>query len=301
MALSRSTDEGETWSPLVRVLGDGAGNFTYRIPTPVFAADGTLLLNAVNSSSPRWASLQLVSRDEGATWGAPAPLAASLGAWDGILGGPGAGVALRAGTPGAGRLVLCGATRYGGGAGGAHAGASNVLLSDDGGASWRAALAAGFALPSSECALTQLRNGSLLINCREEEALPCHCRTQARSDDGGETWSAPQPVPSLPEPVCSAGLLAPAAGADALFFSNPASETSRVNMTVRTSADGGGSWSGGTLVRAGPAAYSALVPLAGAGVAVVFETGAVTPYEEIAFATIVAPGRAKGAAGRWLV
>ena len=79
------------------------------------------------------------------------------------------------------------------------------------------------------------------------------------------------PAPELIEPVCSAGLLQTAAG---LFFSNPASSTGRVSLTVRKSLDGGATWPRSLLVYAGSAAYSVLVPVgepALGAVGVVFE------------------------------
>jgi hypothetical protein len=138
-----------------------------------------------------------------------------------------------------------------------------------------------------------------------EPPLPCHCRLQSRSDDGGESWTTPAPVPALIEPVCSAGLLQVSPGA--LLFSNPATVGSRVNMTVRRSADEGDTWGAGTtLVWPGPAAYSVLVPLSGPAASeaappgghgswrsaspvtagVVFECGAKSPYETISFSSV---------------
>ena len=144
-----------------------------------------------------------------------------------------------------------------------------------------------------------------------EPPLQCHCRLQSRSDDGGESWTPPAPNPALIDPVCSAGLLQ--ASPQALLFSNPATEGSRVNMTVRRSADEGATWAAGTaLVWPGPAAYSVLVPLAalagpasaassppgsdggtGDGLSagpvtagVVFECGAQSPYESISFSSV---------------
>lgn len=129
-----------------------------------------------------------------------------------------------------------------------------------------------------------------------EPPLPCHCRLQARSDDGGESWSSPTPVPALVEPICSAGLLQ---ASGSLLFSNPATTSSRVNMTVRRSGDEGSTWTAGTaLVWPGPAAYSVLVPLSSPGtqagtevygpvtVGVVFECGEKSPYETISFSSV---------------
>jgi sialidase-1 len=108
--------------------------------------------------------------------------------------------------------------------------------------------------------MAQLLNGSVLINFRNQESPrdACACRRVSRSDDEGATWTLPANAPELIEPICSAGLQQTAAG---LYFSNPASATERVNMTVRKSLDGGNSWPQSLQVYAGSAAYSTLVPV----------------------------------------
>ena len=81
----------------------------------------------------------------------------------------------------------------------------------------------------------------------------------ARSFDGGYTWSNYTLDTALVDPECMAGLIAVVdktgtaesfldrtksftASGTTLYFSNPASKTSRVNMTVKSSSDNGGSW-----------------------------------------------------------
>ena len=116
--------------------------------------------------------------------------------------------------------------------------------------------------------MAELGNGSVLINFRANHLNPCLCRSQARSDDGGATWGPLAYVKDLIEPVCSAGLLELAGGAG-LLFSNPASTTSRVNMTVRRSRDGGLTWPDSVQIWAGGGAYSVLVPTQGAAAGIV--------------------------------
>ena len=57
-------------------------------------------------------------------------------------------------------------------------------------------------------------------------------------------------------------------------------------MTVRTSDDGGRTWTAGTLLHAGPAAYSSLAALEQGRVACLYECGASHPYEVIRFQTL---------------
>ena len=115
VALSRSSDGGKTWSSPTRIVGDGLGNTTYRNPYPVFSAEGDLVVQFVNSTSELWESLQVVSTDDGRTWGAITSNAGGLGSWNGVLGGPGAAILLGSSSPGSsfkGRLLGCGASRY---------------------------------------------------------------------------------------------------------------------------------------------------------------------------------------------
>jgi sialidase-1 len=290
--LTTSPDGGRSWAPPARVAGTGgAGNVTYRNPTPVFAADGRLILTYVNTTPglPSWETLITSSPDGGRTWGAPVRAGAALGRFDGALAGPGAGVRLPAGSPAPGRLLFCGTLGYEPG----QPFVAAAWYSDDGGTTWTAP--PGGTFPGmAECALAPLPNGSVLINFRANHENPCDCRAQARSDDGGATWTAPVTwVPALVEPVCSAGLLAPGPG-QTVVFSNPATTNARVNLTVRASPDGGTTWpaAAATVVWPAAAAYSVLVPLPGAGggaVGVVFERGEKVYTEHISFAAVAVP------------
>lgn len=277
MMLSRSHDDGATWSSPEMVLPGWSlgGNQTFRNPYPVFTAAGTLLLQ-VSNTTLKWFSLQLTSQDEGVTWTPPVPLAVDLGPFDGILNGPGSGLLLTL-PPYAKRVLTCGTTIYHDHPVAPMPRGGAVTFSDDGGASWVISqvwtAVPGGATPA-ECQMAELRNGSVLATLRDEQhpRPPCFCRMTSRSDDGGLTWSPLAFVPSLVEPVCSAGMLQTAAG---LFFSNPASTTARVNITVRKSLDGGNTWPQSLLVQTpSSAGYSTLVPIgdaAAGNVGIVFE------------------------------
>lgn len=107
-----------------------------------------------------------------------------------------------------------------------------------------------------EAALTQLANGSLLLNMRHRTS-PSVGRGIARSSDGGETWSATTYDSVLISPVCQASLVS---FENATYFSNPASTHSRSRLTVRRSTDNAVTWSAETLVQAGASAgYSCLI------------------------------------------
>ena len=156
-------------------------------------------------------------------------------------------------------------------------------MSDDHGATWRL----GGSTPTdqlNECAVAELPDGELLLNMRNYDRSK-RARALSRSVDGGATWSAVERHPDLPEPICQASMIALDQGRR-LVFSNPASATGRVAMTVRTSDDGGRTWTAGTLLHAGPAAYSSLAALEKGRVACLYECGASHPYEVIRFQTL---------------
>ena len=283
--LARSADGGASWSPPRMVLAGFAAGQTYRNPTAVIARSGALVLQFVNSTRDPWRSLQMVSLDEGATWGPP--LDPQLGAADSFLAGPANGLRLSARSAAPGRLLLCGTHIDDPGA--RPPPGARVWLSDDAsGAPGTWASPPGALAPRmGECAMAELRNGSVLMNFRANHLRPCNCRAQSRSDDGGATWTPLADAPELVEPVCSAGLLALAGGAE-LLFSNPASATSRVNMTVRRSSDGGSTWPARAQIWPGGSAYSVLLPVGSSGAAagIVFETMEGSNYTGIVFALV---------------
>ena len=291
--MKRSLDGGRTWSAFSKVIGDGfASNHTFRNPYPTAVLVGPvggreiqrIVLNCANSTlDATWLSLQLVSDDLGRTW-SEAHVVTSLEAWSsesaGILGGPGYGI-VKQYPPHVGRLLSCGATGY------HHDRVMEALVwfSDDEGSTWRIANDTANVLRNQqECQMIELTNGSVAINMRNAHLDPngCDCRAVSISHDGGATFSPVWYVPELIEPTCSAGLLnlPNSRGSstfgllekDDIFFSNPNSRTSRVNMTVKRSRDSGASWSDGAVVWSGASGYSVLTPIGiQAMVGVVFE------------------------------
>ena len=113
-------------------------------------------------------------------------------------------------------------------------------------------------------------------------------RALAWSEDGGDIWSDLSFDGTLIEPVCQAGFLrytlAAEHGRDRLLFSNPASSSERVNLTVRLSYDEGESWPVAKSLHEGPAAYSSLTVLADQTIACLYERGDEDAYETLTFA-----------------
>jgi sialidase-1 len=74
---------------------------------------------------------------------------------------------------------------------------------------------------------------------------------------------------------------------DLLLFTNAAS-AKRENVTLKTSADQGKTWTVTETLHAGPSAYSTGLGLRDGSIAVLFECGEGSPYERIRFVRLPA-------------
>ena len=294
LVMKRSTDAGQTWGP-IQVVWDDAGN-TCGNPCPVVdERTGTIrLLLTWNRGDDREGDIVARkskdtrrvfvthSTDDGRTWAKPTDItaAAKKPEWTWYATGPGVGIQLRLG-PHKGRMVVpCDhAAAYPD-----HKYASHVILSDDGGQTWRLG---GVVRPAvNECQVIERTDGSLLLNMRSYAGKKC--RAVATSADGGETWTEARSDAALVEPVCQAGLVrttpADAEGRSVVLFSNPADPSKRVNMTVRASLDDAATWPHSRTLHAGPSAYSCLVRLPDGDAGCLYEAGEKNSYETITFA-----------------
>ncbi|HEY3443865.1 MAG TPA: sialidase family protein [Paludibaculum sp.] len=280
--LRRSLDHGRTWSP-PQVVAD-LGDDTIGNPVPVVdrktGAISLLLTRNPGKDTERqiidgtasgtrtvWLSR---STDDGATWTPPAEITASvkLPNWTWYATGPGNGIQLRDG-----RLVvpcdhIVAVT---------NAYYSHVIVSDDGGRTWKLGGSAGD--KTNESAVVELRDGSLLLNMRSYNQQ--NRRALATSRDRGATWSSITYDDALIDPICQASLIR--FRKDSLLFSNPA-DTKRVRMTVKLSRDEGKTWPVARLVHDGPAAYSSLAQLEDGRIGLLYERGEKRAYELITFA-----------------
>jgi sialidase-1 len=240
--MKRSTDGGATWSPLAFPAGTAMYSDQ---PTIVFDAIRRRLVLQFNSANSNW---QVTSDTDGLTWTAPRDLGAVLGPSRGTWVGPGVGIQLlNPHSPSPGRLLFIG-----------HYGAYDydlVWYSDDGGDTYTASETR---LPHmDEAQLVELSTGAVLANMRNDHYLPGDCRGVANSTNGGASFGAIAPDRTLIEPICMASILRDP-DSNAIFFSNPASTTQRVNMTIRRSDNDAAAWPLSLLVDAGPSAYSCL-------------------------------------------
>lgn len=284
----RSSDGGRTWGEQTVVWDDGPN--TCGNPCPVVTENGAIvLLSTRNLGQDHESEIiagtsegtrtvwVLRSEDHGVTWSEPREITADVkdAEWTWYATGPGAGIRMERG-PHAGRLVIpCdhierGTKRY----------LSHVILSDDGGRTWRL----GGSSPRdqvNECEVAELEDGALLLNMRNYDRAQ-RTRQQTVSRDGGETWRDQRHVPELVEPICQASLRrlrwASDAGPGVLLFSNPGSRSAREAMTLRASFDDGATWPWSVLLDGGPSAYSCLQPLPDGAVLCLYESG---PYRAI--------------------
>lgn len=303
LLLRRSTNGGLTWGPLIKVWEDGAN--TCGNPSPVIdpATGDVVLLATWNLGSDHETEIMegtsedsrrvyvLRSRDEGLTWSEPQEITQLVKkpSWTWYATGPGAGIGLRRGTF-ADRLVIPCDHKVSG-TQDCH---SHVILSDDGGKTWRLG---GIAEEgTNECEVAELADGRLLLNMRNSDKAEW-MRKVAWSRDGGETWEGQRNQEELIEPICQASLRRYSWPSEdrpgVLLFSNPANrrtpeDRGRQSLTVRASLDEGESWPYSLVVHPGPAAYSDLevLPGGGGGVGLLYEGGEKAYRESIRFARI---------------
>lgn len=280
---SVSEDGGRTWSQ-PSVVAD-AGDDALMDPCPVYdAATGTISLFCVQwrrteGKIQPLAMLSLVSKDGGRHWSKPSAL--PFPSWlrsCAVLGlGPGSGMTMAAG-PSRGRLVIPMRYALADGQGGCRS-----LYSDDHGGTWKFGREATPDL-RGECQIAEAQPGVLLVNVRVGAE-----RRQARSLDGGETWTSPSVVPGLvsPRKGCHGALLSYPGMANALLFSGPDDADSRKNLAVWLSGDGGNTWPARIHLGTRAAGYSSLALLPGGDVGLAYEAG---PGEEFSTAATRPPG-----------
>lgn len=288
LLLRRSTDGGLTWGdPQVVVAEEG---MTCGNPCPVVdAEDGTIWLPfcknlaegdeglIVQGKAPRTVWLTK-STDDGQSWMEPIEITAAVKdpSWTWYATGPGHGIQLQTGR----LLVPCDhivgvafhrQDPY-------H---SHVIYSDDHGATWR--IGGIVEEGTNECAVVELADGSLYINCRNYRGEKR--RAYARSEDGGLSFTPRAWDDTLVEPICQAGMvgLPLGDGEVGILFSNPAS-TERERLTVRLSMDGGRTWPLARVLHEGSAAYSDLAVLPDGAIYCLYERGTQCPYERLTLA-----------------
>lgn len=307
VAAQRSTDNGVTWLPMIRVLdydSTAKGSAGNGVGDPCVVADlqtGTVFVAGLWSFGKRgWGGSgpglkpeetgQFVlsrSDDDGKTWSPPVNITDQVKRpeWRLCFQGPGRGIQLRDGT-----LVMPAQFKAAGSNAVPH---SFFIFSEDHGQTWKPsppAIALEQQPWTTEAQVVELADGGILISMRNHDgrrqrAWSVFTPNAATGKLDGGSWS---PVTfALDDPTCAAGLVSHPSkkqGEDIVLFSNPASKSKRERMTVYLSRDGGKTWPVSRLVDERPSAYSCLTVLADGSVGLLYEAGDTFAAAELVFA-----------------
>ncbi len=293
--LRRSTDDGRTWGPILRVHGIDEGKVTIGNPVPIVdrqTGDVHLLLCEDGKKL-----FYMKSADDGLSFTVPREITEVVNEqcqrigfkWVHMLTGPGHGLQMRSG-----RLIVplkpAGPPQDG------VKRRTGVIYSDDHGQTWKP----GGIVPHtigelSESTVIERTDGKLMINMRWHDG---YFRATSLSADGGLTWSAPKIEESLPDPVNQGSLLACSEvfGPEdrRVLFSNldqgkiiPEKGrtvfSSRARLTVRLSHDDGDTWNESCLITPGFSGYSDLAMTRDGKVLLLYENGKEIYSEKLTF------------------
>jgi sialidase-1 len=302
LLLKRSTDNGANWSEQLVVWDDSTnvcGN-----PCPVVdASTGTIFLlmtwnrgddgetEIIHKTSQDTRRVFVVkSTDEGKTWSQPEDITQTTKQpeWGWYATGPGVGIQIHD-APHKGRLVIPANHSYDDPVGEVRKGpfeyGAHVIYSDDHGQSWQMGGTIRPKMNESQIFEAADGEGTLVMNMRSYFGR--NRRAQAMSKDGGDTWTEPEDVPDLIEPVCQASVVRYSwpeqSQKSILLFSNPAA-TSRMNMTIKLSNDEGKTWKVSKMLYEGPSAYSSLTVLPNGHIGCLYERGEENAYETLVLA-----------------
>ena len=120
--------------------------------------------------------------------------------------------------------------------------------------------------------MVELANGTILFNARSEGRYRCACRIIMMSYDGAETipMETVRIDTTLIDPTCAGSVLL---HNDMMFFTNAASSLSRINLTLRWSANAGLTWAGSLVINPGVSEYSCLTVVDDNHIGIVYEEG----------------------------
>lgn len=255
VGIKRSLDNGQTWSKMTVAMNYNNDNSTANgIGDPSILVDditGRIWIAALGKKGIANSTGGLTdettgqfclvySDDDGLTWSPIRSITPDIKEenWKIFFQGPGHGITTKEGT-----LIF--PAQYWDEGGRSH---STFIYSKNRGDTWKRANA-GLEKRTSEAIITELADGTLMINARNEDRNGA--RVIATTTDYGNTWTYHSTnvdkVNGLIEPTCQASILAVEnTGKNnqlqrALIFSNPESG-SRQKMTLKISFDEGTTW-----------------------------------------------------------
>ena len=289
LVVKRSSDNGKTWSKQITIWNDGQN--TCGNPVPIVDDRGRIhLLMTWNFQTDKWGAITngtgedsrrpyyTYSDDDGITWAQPVEITSSVKKekWDWYATGPCHGIQIQKGIH-KGRLVAPNyfTTRESG----KVTSYSHIIYSDDYGKTWKP----GEPTPVGgvgECSVAEIGEGTLMLNMRADEGFYLKSCT---SIDGGLTWSSPQISIDQIDCKCQGSILSIGG---AVFLSNAASATERINMTIKKSTDNGKNWKGQYTVYEGNSGYSDIVELSDSQIAIIYEGGEKRYTDGLAFKVV---------------
>lgn len=293
----RSTDGGATWESMVTIAqGNSTAGTTYGDAAAVYDEQAGKIIavfvgneNYGSNTVGLWASnssyplriYQSESTDNGQTWTTPVDISSSIyngiygssSSWIGMFAGSGSALQLKQGTN-AGRLMFVVAARKNSTWGGAMS--NYAVYSDDHGATWNVSTNAACSY-GDEAKVVELENGDILMsikNRKDDSSAGSGYRLMAKSTDGGVTWTTASVNNNLMDPACNGDLVSVSYnGTYYLMHSLPGSTTTRENVTVYLSADGGETWPIKRTIYESYSAYSSLEVLNDGTVGILVEEG----------------------------
>ena len=267
VGMSRSTDGGQTWEPMKKVIdmGEWGGkpNRLNGVGDPAVLVDEQtntiwvigLWQHGLDPQTMSWwgsksgmtpeETGQIVvvkSEDDGKTWSEPINITSQIKnpEWRLFFQGPGRGISMSNGT-----LVFAGQFKDKD-----QVPHSTIIYSKDHGKTWH--VGTGAKTHTTESQVVELSDGTLMLNMRDDRNRSnyelsdnYHGRSVAVTADMGKTWIEHNTSrTALTEPNCMASIISykDKKGKQYLFFSNPNDAKDRVNMTIKTSNDEGNTW-----------------------------------------------------------
>ncbi len=276
IVLRRSTDNGQTWSEIERLVDYPFGESASDPSMILDKRTGEIFLffNYMNLDTEKdiYYLKYIKSKDNGRSWSSPIDITSEITKpeWkqDFKFITSGRGIQTKSG-----KLLHTLVNLRNG---------LHVFGSDDHGNSWY--LIDTPVLPANESKIIELADGSWMINSRVNQKGIRYLHT---SNDNGKTWVS-TPDSLLIDPGCNASIIrytSVKAGDDKnrLLFSNAKTSNVRENMTLRISYDEGKTWSEGKTIYSGKSAYSSLTVLKNGDIGLFFEKDG---YKENVFVRI---------------
>jgi sialidase-1 len=269
IVMRRSSDHGQTWSGVERVIDYPPGKSA---SDPSFIVDGItktifLFFNYMDLDNGKDIYHLMVSRsvDNGQSWSDPADITPQITKpeWhnDFMFITSGHGIQTRGG-----KLIHTLVNLQHG---------LHLFASVDHGESWH--LIDVPIRPADESKIVELMDGRWMVNSRVNDSGLRYVHISA---DEGKTWTS-HPDSMLTDPGCNASLVRyEAIDGGLLLFSNANDLSERKNMTIKVSDDEGHTWFQGKTVYAGSSAYSTMTILENGEIGLLFEKD---DYREIVF------------------